>query len=155
MILRYTSMDPGFDTNVMFFSQSEMRYEPDMEAIMRFYRRSLEQIRNVAGVRSAAWAEQLPFDRRGFSERRIRPESADAGQWFDARCTAVTPGYFETMRMPILRGRDFTDRDRTNSGAMVIVNESFARRFQPGASPLGRMIQVKRTRLPSRNGSRP
>ena len=55
---------------------------------------------------------------------------------------ATTPGWFETMGIPLLRGRDFNDRDRVGSPRVAIVNEAFARRYLPGQQPIGQTLRV-------------
>jgi putative ABC transport system permease protein len=65
----------------------------------------------------------------------------DKWHWFD--CNAVTPGYFKTLRMPIIQGRDFTDRDNETSADVVIVNETLARRYWPGVNALGKRMRVQ------------
>jgi predicted permease len=56
---------------------------------------------------------------------------------------ATTPGWFETMRIPLLSGRDFNDRDRVGSPLVAIVNEAFARRYLPGQQPIGQTLRVE------------
>ena len=63
-----------------------------------------------------------------------------AGQQPVAQLNAVTPGYLETMRVPLRRGRTFTERDDRNAPPVVIVNESFAKQFFPGEDPVGKRI---------------
>jgi len=54
----------------------------------------------------------------------------------------VTPNYFSTMRIPVLQGRDFTDRDREKSTPVIIINDAFARQFFPGENPIGKHVQA-------------
>jgi hypothetical protein len=60
----------------------------------------------------------------------------------------VSPGYFETYNIPILRGRDFTDSDDTSSPGVVIINEAMARRFWPNSDPLNDRLVIGRTMRP-------
>ncbi len=54
----------------------------------------------------------------------------------------MTPGYFDAMRIPVVRGRSFSDRDVPGSAGVVIINEAFVRRYWPGEQPLGKRIQM-------------
>jgi len=145
MVWRFVSADPGFDKNVLLV-RSEPTYGIDKARQLMFYRQSLERIRNLSGVRSAGWGMILPFDRRGYIVENVRPEPADYGNdnWFRIQGNAVSPGYFQTLRIPILQGRDFADQDNQNPAGMVIVNETLARRFWPGTTPIGKQIRVRR-----------
>ena len=55
---------------------------------------------------------------------------------------ATTPGWFETMGIPLLSGRDFNDRDRVGSPPVAVVNEAFGRRYLPGQQPIGQTLRV-------------
>ncbi|MGA2261434.1 MAG: ABC transporter permease [Acidobacteriota bacterium] len=146
MVWRFVSADPGFDKNVLIVSSDLPTYGIDKAKQMRFYRQSLERIRRISGVRSAAWGITPPFDQRGYFAENVQPEPAAYGKedWFSIQSNSVSPGYFQTMRIPILQGRDFDDRDSQNPAGMVIINETMARRFWPGTTPVGKQIRVKK-----------
>jgi putative ABC transport system permease protein len=64
------------------------------------------------------------------------------GESVSAGYSQISPDYFKTLGIPILQGRDFTDRDRTNTTAVLIVDQAFARNFKLGANPVGRLVNV-------------
>src|SRR2546430_1610068 len=108
-----------------------------------FYQQAIERIQALPGVRSAAAVSFIPLTNarasKGFSiEGRIRPA---AGQIPMAGYDAVTPGYFDSLRIPFRSGRDFSWRDTPQGQRVVIINEAMARAYWPGADPLGKRIK--------------
>lgn len=111
-----------------------------------FYRNVLERVGRIPGVRSAAGVNHIPIggDSWGWPFRvdgRPEPKPGDAPV---ASYKVVMPGYFKTMGMTMLRGRDVDDRDRVGSPGVVVVNQFLANEFWPGADPLGRRIAFDR-----------
>jgi putative ABC transport system permease protein len=110
----------------------------------------VERLRNAAaatpGVRSASLSSIRLLTGGGwFTNNRVAvgngsllPEDRSHRVWRDA----ITPGWFETMGMRLLRGRDFNDRDRVGSPLVAIVNEAFARRYLPGQQAIGETLRV-------------
>jgi putative ABC transport system permease protein len=104
----------------------------------------LGRIRRSPGVESASASISLPLGNfRGETEFRLpgRPASPHA-QGFMAGWNHVTPGYFETLGIPVIAGRDFNENDRTGSEPVVIVNQALARRYFGSQSPLGKQIST-------------
>jgi len=139
---RLRSVDPGFSAeNVTTFHLSLPEPEYDVARQRRFYDELLGSIRRRPGVRSAAAIFPVPFgtSRIGISftieGRPVAKADEPAAEY-----RQVSPGYFETLRIPILSGRDFTDRDGPDSPPVVIVNAAFARTFFRGESAVGRRI---------------
>jgi len=101
-----------------------------------------ERLRNIPGVSSAALIDNLPFSNTGgMSSFYIqgRPKGPnDPGPHGSIRL--ISPGYFATLRIPVLQGRDFTDGDRKSTEGVAIVDEVLARQYWPGQSPLGQHI---------------
>ena len=110
----------------------------------------VERLRDAAaatpGVRSASasrvrlltgggWATN---NRVGVGDGPLLPEDTRKRVWRNA----TTPGWFETMGMPLLSGRDFNDRDRVGGPPVAVVNEAFARRYLPGQQPIGQTLRV-------------
>jgi len=69
----------------------------------------------------------------------------DPAQMPQARFHLVTPGYFQTLRIPLLKGRDFTDRDDLNTPLVAVINETFAKREWPNEDPIGRQFTTPNT----------
>jgi predicted permease len=145
-IRHFESTTPGFDTNVLVISQSKMKFEPDDAGKKAFYSEVLERVQRLPGVNSASWGEQLPFG-WSINPRKVRPDRMDYApdKWASVECNAVSPEYLKTLGIPILQGRDFSDRGMSNSAGSVIVNETLARRFWNDANPLGKHILVRDT----------
>ena len=143
-IVRFQSVDPGFDQKVMILKVGKPFHGFDVARSISHYRQVLERIQAVPGVVSASFAADIPPE-RGAVGMRMRADDSFGGDdkwhWFD--CNAVTPGYFKTLRMPIIQGRDFTDRDNETSADVVIVNETLARRYWPGVNALGKRMRVQ------------
>lgn len=105
----------------------------------------LRGLQELPGVESAAIAAAVPLDLHGLGSlpitipgRERRSAAPDTALSF-----AVTPGYFTTLGLAFLEGRDFADLADTTKGLQTVVNEEFARRYFDGASPLGRAIVVR------------
>ncbi|MDE3135313.1 MAG: ABC transporter permease [Acidobacteriota bacterium] len=104
----------------------------------------LERIRRSPGVESASASISLPLGNfRGETEFRLpgRPANPDA-QGFMAGWNHVTPGYFQTLGISVIAGRDFNENDRTGSEPVVIVNQALARRYFGNQSPIGKQIST-------------
>ena len=140
--VRVLEVDPGFDRrNVLTASLAlpENRYPRDKQ--IEFYREVIPRLRALPGVVSvsAGWPLPLSTSGMGFSfdiEERHVPES----ERNISRTSVIEPGYFETLRIPLVRGREFRDSDTTTSPAVVVVNQAFAQKFFPGEDPIGKRI---------------
>ena len=149
---RLQSMDTGFDPHGLLTFRTNLpraTYKDDA-ARVAFYRRALERLRALPGVSVAGAAQIFPLagDDYILSFVQIGKPPVPVGNQPSAAYYAATPGYFGALRIPIKRGRDFTEHDDAESPAVAIISESMARQFYPGEDPLGQRIQVG-------NGSRP
>jgi predicted permease len=136
--------DMGFDMNNRLLLSMDTELRKFDEARSRvFYRQLLERVRALPGVVSASGSTYLPI---GFGNgiREIYTEGSivepEQRPW--AYLNIVETGYFETMSMPILRGRDFNENDKEDSPKVAIVNEVFAQHFWPGQDPIGRRFRT-------------
>jgi len=115
------------------------------------YESLLQRVSALPAVRSATLAESVALgiggSRRGTAIEGYRPQP---GEDTETAYNIVAPRYFETMRIPILRGRSFTDADRSGAPPVVIVNEAFARRYWPSDDPLGKRISANGAEGPFR-----
>ena len=134
--------NPGFDPNHVITATASLqdaRYAT-AAAGARLFRESLEGIRQIPGVESAAVALTPPYARALNEGVRI----VGSGRTGVTNCTYVTPGMFETLRMHLLRGRLFTDADNANAARVAVVNESFVKRYLPNQpDPVGRPIRIE------------
>lgn len=142
---RLQEVNPGFSAhNVMTFEMGASRATyPGNEKQAEFYRRVAERVRAVPGVESAAVAHRVPMVGRATTGYVVegRPVAADAPTP-NADIRAISPEYFDTMKIPLKQGRFFTERDIPGSPDVVIVSESLARREWPNENPIGKRIQV-------------
>jgi predicted permease len=130
-------LSPGFDTRNVIgaeVSLQDARYQTSA-AVNRLYTGSLERIRHIPGVQSAAVALTLPYERPLNDGFRIL--DGDDRSMHGTEEVYVTPGYFQTMRIPVLRGREFLDSDTAKSAPVVVVSESFATKYFHGKEALG------------------
>jgi putative ABC transport system permease protein len=152
---RLLRVSPGFVAENLLTARlalAEARFETS-PAQAEFARRVLEEVRSIGGVRSASLIAPLPLTGQLYRlslEILDRPAPEDrvlASAW-----RAVEPGYFGTMGIPLLAGRDFTDADskleaqpsesEPGGRSVLVVNETFARRIFPGEDPLGKLVRI-------------
>jgi predicted permease len=109
-----------------------------------FYRQLRERLVTVPGVTDVGLSSWFPLGFEGGPASRVEPEgyAAQPNEDLSIPYAIVSPGYFATLRIPIVEGRDFTDRDGTKEEGAVIVNEAMARRFWPGENALGRRVRI-------------
>src|SRR2546425_761281 len=131
----------GFDSSRLLTMQvqtSGRRFD-DNRSAYRFFEQALEAVRHVPGVTAAALTSQLPLS-ADHDEYGVHFESSPEG--YSTFRYAVSPGYIETMRIPLRRGRVFTEDDRAGAPLVASINESFANRKFPGVDPIGRRLHV-------------
>ena len=109
-----------------------------------FYQQAVERIEALPGVRSAAAVSFIPLTNvrgsKGFSIEGGVPPAA--GEIPMAGYDAVTPGYFESLQIPLHSGRDFSWRDTPQAQRVVVINEAMSRTYWPGEDPLGKRIKL-------------
>jgi predicted permease len=141
---RLTRVDPGFDAaNVLTVPLLLPDHDYSESARVAFFNALIEKVSNDAGVESAAATVTNPFRQWGFAND-VTPEdrAADAppSGFTEAGWRSVTPGFFATLRVPVVRGRAFTSADREGASGVVIISQSLAARLWPGADPVGRRL---------------
>jgi len=124
----------------LILPRAKYKDEPHSAA---FYTDLVQRVKATPGVESAAAVNFLPLGGSNASDDYL-VEGAPApppGQGNDGRYRVCTPDYFTTMRIPILKGRAFTEQDKAGATPVVIVNETLARKHWPGQDPLGKRIR--------------
>jgi len=113
----------------------------ELEGARAFYQRLLERTRGLPGVEAAALAMVVPVSPGGV-RIGVQVEGYQPGPDEDMEIdlNVVSPGYFRTLGIPLLAGRDLEDRDRGDAARVAIVNETLVRRFWPDSDPLIRRI---------------
>lgn len=133
------SIEPGFRSDHVLVSDTSFP-DSEMPAVLARYRDLLSRIRAIPGVEAAGTASSLPitgFHPDGHFNIEGRPDQSKSA---DADYVAVSPGYLSALRIPLLRGRDFNDRDAENSQHVAVINQEMARVYFPGADPIGQRI---------------
>ena len=135
-------LDPGFRTkNLMSFNVDPPLNGYKPERSRQFYTQLFDAMNSMPGVQSASLAVMPVLqDDEWDSTVTVEGYSAKAGDYVDPHMNFVSPGYFKTMDVPVLLGRDFDARDDTKSMKVAIVNEKFAKKYLGGASAIGRHI---------------
>lgn len=144
-VQRLLATAPGFDASrviTMRIVATARRFQSN-DAALRFFEQALEAVRQVPGVQEAALTSQLPLsgdlDSYGADfESRERGDQSATGA---ALRYAVTPGWFRTMRIPLLEGRLLSPEDRPGAPEAVLISESFAKRLFGDRSPLGQRVR--------------
>lgn len=140
------AIDPGFDPrNVLSVVVSVAGAREEAPALRApFYQQLVERVRATPGVIDASAINHLPlggdlWGRSFFVEGRPLPPAGDEP---GATYRVVLPGYFGTMRIPLLEGRDLTASDRRGADQVVVINEFMARRYWPGQSAIGKRLTI-------------
>jgi putative ABC transport system permease protein len=139
---RLFAIDPGFDASHLLTMQVQQyghRFDTD-SARARFLTQALEAVAQVGGVTSAAFTSQLPLS-GDFEVYGVQFESRNATAQGALRY-AVSPGYFETARIPLLRGRFLDQGDNAHSPGVVVISESLAQSKFPHQDPIGQRVRV-------------
>jgi predicted permease len=135
------TLDAGFRQNGILFIDTDFdRLRLSRERIVQFQTNLLEQIRSLPQVESAATSTCKPLAGPCWS-LGVRTLGARGEQEGGSRFTYVSPGYFKTMEIPVLAGRDFNDFDTATSRQVALVNETFARRFLANRNPVGALVR--------------
>ncbi len=144
--VRLRSIDPGFRRDDVLTAKVMLparRYR-QREQLVRFAEKALAKLSELPGVRGVALTNAAPLaDQREGTWFEIEGAPPwPAGQEPHMNWNIVSPGYFETLGVRLVRGRVFTDRDRNDSAAVVVINETLAARYFPGQDPIGRRVRV-------------
>jgi predicted permease len=144
-------VNPGFNAAkilAMDLTLTGSQFDSD-DVRMRFIAQVRERVAALPGVQSAATVHGLPFGGMLNSFTRVvidGRETAPDDSPIMAGYRQASPGYFRTMQIPFLEGRDFTERDTTNAPEVVIINEAFAKKYFPGGDALGKRLNVAKLR---------
>jgi len=122
------------------FTLPEAKYGPEQAAA--FYQQVKERVAGLPGVRAAALSSGLPFTVGNTSNGVIAENSTLApGETFQPEWRIVSPDYFRTLGIPLLQGRDFTERDKPDAPVSAIISQALAERLWPNQNPLGRRLR--------------
>jgi putative ABC transport system permease protein len=137
--------NPGFEPERVLTMTTALPMQKYDTALKReqFYLPVLENTRALPGVKSAAFVTGLPLVMRGGIFTAVPPGERDEHDGaYDVSMRMVTPQYFATLRIPLRRGRDVSDRDTLTQPLVVVVSESLVKREWPGEDPIGKVVKI-------------
>jgi len=141
---KLATLDIGFDPNNVLLVRANLQ-DANVSPGQRLetYREIERRLRVLPGVTSASRSLNTPISGVGWTSN-IRPDSSVAltGDNAVAFFNAISPAYFETLRIPLLAGRNFNDLDVKTAPQVAIVDQTFARRFYPDINPVGRYFRL-------------
>lgn len=141
-LIALSRVDPGFSSHdvVLMTMPLEGRQFTTGAGVAAMVRDGVRQLTAIPGVESAAATFSAPYaSRMGMPFNSVFGGSSISG---DGEWMAVSPEYFHTLQIPILRGRDFSEHDDAGASGVVLINEALARKYWPGQDPLGRQIEI-------------
>ncbi len=140
-LIHLETLPPGFNPAGVMTAKASLddaRYHEKV-AFLKLLGESTAAMQRIPGVKNAAVGLTLPFE-RALNDRVTLHDGPEAGQQVGTDLVYVTPGYFDTLQMPLLAGRAFTNADGQNAEPAAIVNQTFARKFFNGVNPVGRTL---------------
>jgi predicted permease len=145
-LLSLQKAQSGFDThNVLAINVPAVSYGKTPEQVIDFYQETMRRIRELPGVDNAAFGLQVPWRDAGAfgpgfqfeAEGHVQPPGEEDPR---AQLRTISPGFFSTLRVPIVAGRDFNDADRKDGDSVVMISQTFAQRIFPNQDPINRHI---------------
>ena len=139
-------MDPGFDLRRGVAANLDLgmgRHYSEEEG-RAYFHQLLERARLLPGARSAVLAENLPISLGNSTYVMEVEDLAGQEDLPEIAMMRISPGYFDTLGISLVRGRDISENDAAGSPDVVVVNETAARRFWPGQSPIGKRLRFGR-----------
>ena len=137
---KLTTLDPGFVSSGVLMASLDLRHAgipPERQTVL--VSQIMERVRAIPGVRSAAQAFLTPIN-GGTWNNNVVVDGTVAGL---SNFNSVGRGFFRTLGTPVVAGRDFDDHDDKASARVAIVNETFARKYLNGRSPVGQTFQIE------------
>ncbi len=135
------SINPGFNAhNVMVASYDVFTSGYSDEKASAFDRQLQAKLEATPGIRSVALSSRLPLGFGGSSS--VKPEGyvPQANESMETQAAMITPNYFQTLEIPLVKGRDFTMQDNMSSQRVAIVNEAFVNRYWPHQEGVGKQV---------------
>ena len=140
-LLRAQATEAGFETRRVY--PLDLHFSNDPAKANELAKRVIERLTELATVESVGLAHRPPWMGTWTPPVRVEGSKAPPGSLpWQVLANRVSPGYFLTLGIPILRGRSFTRREADTGAAVAIVSESAARQFWPGEDPLGKKIKL-------------
>jgi predicted permease len=142
------AMDPGFDRQNVTLARIHVS-GTGMTSLetQQFCRRLRDSLRSAPAVHDATYADQAPLGTTSgpYNEIQVEGYTTPRNEPLSVNRYIVAPDYFRTLKIPILQGRDFTERDEGKAPPVMIVNQAFADRYWHEANPVGRRVRFGKT----------
>ena len=141
-VSKAVAVDPGFDPRnvvVLAFDPDLQGYDADGRH--RLNSTIIQSVEALPGIESAALTTSPPLAGLMYGTVISREGAGDASM-INTNFAGISPRYFDTMKIPVLAGRDFTTRDTPESVKVAIINDTLASRMWPGANPIGQRLQM-------------
>ena len=142
--LNLTRVPAGFEQPHVWTGALDLpsrSYVADQSWNTKFFEPLLAELASLPGVEAASGANAIPFNPSGvWTEELQLPERPKSNPPPEAQISITFPGYFEAIGIPLLKGRTFTNRDRTGSPLVAVIDEELAHRYFPGEEPVGKPI---------------
>lgn len=145
--VRILNVEPGFDPKHVLTARMRVRVpfdELNHDRHVQFYSELLTRLSAFPGVESVSAGWPLPMsDSNASVAFSIAGRPIVKGDKPSESLGVVMPGFFETMRIPLLSGRTFGERDGSKTAPVIVINQAFAHKYFPGENPIGKHIQVE------------
>ena len=146
-LVHLETLPPGFNPNGVMTAKASLddaRFH-DPAAFRKLLDEGTAAMRQIPGVQNAAVGLSLPYERALVEGALAISDGKEAGQHVETNEVYITPGYFETLQIPVLIGRSFTEEDGPDAQRVAIVNQAFMRKLFHGANPVGRYVDKNMT----------
>jgi predicted permease len=145
-VLRHAgAVDPGFDARGVDMATLDLSMAGEEEAVPpAFWRTLIDRVRQMPAVEAASLARVPPGGWEGIGLGDLAPEDREAApEAFAPAWNIVEAGYFATLRIPLVAGRDFAAGDAAGAAPVIVVSEALARRFWPGRPAIGKSVRLR------------
>jgi putative ABC transport system permease protein len=141
-------VSPGFSAERVWSACVTLprKYYSDDRSHAQFFRTLIDHVAAVPGVESASASMSLPFSSGGYMADLYFPGRPATQIRPAARVDIVLPNYFETLKVPLIKGRTFTPQDDTSAQTVVLVDKEFVREYFPSQDPIGKVVANNATR---------
>jgi len=139
------AIHPGFDASNVLFAKFHLdTFCTDADQRARFCLRLRDRISDLPGIANLSFANTVPLEigTGQFSAIEVEGYVPGPSEQMSVMSATVAPRYFDTLRIPVLQGRDFTEQDDSGSAPVLMVNQAFAQRYFGGGNPVERRVRV-------------
>lgn len=143
--MKLQQVKPGFDPDHLLTVQLPLPAQkyPEEEQAANFHKEMLRKVQALPGIKSATITTDLPLEGGHTNDFELEIRPTPPGQSAEvAEYTAVSPEYFRTLGIPLLKGRSFSEQDSEEAPPVMVISETTARRYFPGEDPIGMRLKT-------------